>query len=179
MTRVIVLVILAGVLGGCIKAPEIVLVDRATALEQQAAGSFTDIEKRLMRTGLSARPVPLTPDQLQALGIRQPPLVDSTDLTDADQVDMLLKQHCIGEARDGTLIDTNEACKGGADRGLALKLIERQNQARQQLWRFLQNRQPATPAPALRRTWREAHVRALVCGGWMQREDGGWEAKSC
>ena len=28
---------------GCLKAPEIVMVDRATALEQQAAGSFDDL----------------------------------------------------------------------------------------------------------------------------------------
>lgn len=166
-------------LSGCIKAPEIVLVDRATALEQQAAGSFSDIEKRLMQSGFSARPVPLTPDQLQTLGIRQPPLVDTTDLTDADQVDALLKQHCIGEARDGILVDTNKSCRGASDRGLAVKLIERSNQARQQLWRYLQSRQPATSPDALRRAWREAHVRGLVCGGWMQREDGSWESKGC
>lgn len=164
---------------GCIKAPEIVLVDRATALEQQAAGSFTDLEKRLMESGVTTRPVPLTPDQLQALGIRQPPLVDSTDLTDADQIDLLLKQRCIGEGRDGTLVDTNESCLGAADRALAVKLIERTNRARQQLWRFLQERQPQSAPQTLRRSWREAHLRGLVCGGWLQRDDGNWEAKSC
>ncbi|HRI53978.1 MAG TPA: DUF1318 domain-containing protein [Pseudomonadota bacterium] len=167
------------VAAGCIKAPEIVLVDRATALEQQAAGSFPELEGRLMHSGLAARPVPLTPDQLQALGIRQPPLVDNTDMTDADQVDALLKQSCIGEARDGTLVDTSESCRGAADRALAVKLLERTNQARQQLWRYLQARQPATPPAELRRAWRAAHPRGVVCGGREQQEDGKWESKPC
>lgn len=179
ISRALCALLFLSAITGCIKAPEIVLVDRATALEQQAAGSFTDLEKRLMESAVTTRPVPLTPDQLQALGIRQPPLVDSTDLTDADQLDLLLKQRCIGEGRDGTLLDTNDSCQGAADRALAVRLIERTNRARQQLWRYLQDRQPQSAAPSLRRAWREAHLRGLVCGGWMQRDDGGWEAKPC
>lgn len=178
MTRLLACAVLC-IAASCIKAPEIVVNDRATALEQQALGSFTELERQLMKSGLSAQPVPLTPDQLQALGIRSPPLVDGTDLTDADQIDSLLKQHCIGEARDGTLADTYESCRGAADRGLAVRLLERVNQARQQLWRFLKSRQPQTPPAVLRATWRQAHLRGVVCGGWVQREDGSWEAKSC
>ena len=34
---------------GCIRAPEIVLVDRATALEEQAAGSYSELERKLAR----------------------------------------------------------------------------------------------------------------------------------
>lgn len=178
MTRYVVCAVLCAA-AGCIKAPEIVLNDRATALEQQASGSFTELERQLLQSGISVRPVPLTPDELQALGIRQPPLVDNTDLTDADQVDALLKQHCIGEARDGTLADTYESCRGAADRGLAVRLLERVNQARQQLWRFLQARQPEAAPSALRHAWRQSHLRGVVCGGWVQRDDGGWEAKPC
>jgi hypothetical protein len=168
-----------GALLGCIKPPAIVLVDRATALEQQAAGSFPDLERKLMRNGITAQPVPLTPDQLQALGIRQPPLLDNVGLTEADQVDALLQQRCIGEARDGTLMDTHESCRGAADREAALSLIQRVNLARQQLWRYLQARQPQTPPADLRRTWRQAHYRGVICGGWVQKDDGTWEAKPC
>lgn len=164
---------------GCIKPPAIVLVDRATALEQQAAGSFPDLERKLMRTGITSQPVPLTPDQLQALGIRQPPLVDNIGLTEADQVDALLQQRCVGEARDGMLADTHESCRGAADHEQAVVLIERVNLARQQLFRYLQARQPQTPPTDLRRTWRQAHLRGVICGGWVQKDDGSWEAKPC
>ncbi len=52
------------------------MVDRATALEQQAAGSFDELEQQLARAAIAPRPVPLTPEQLEALGIAPPPLVD-------------------------------------------------------------------------------------------------------
>ena len=168
---------------GCIRAPEIVLVDRATALEQQAAGSFAELEKKLARATLAPRPVPLTPEQLEALGIPPPTLVDATERTDADRVDDLLKQHCIGEAKDGTLVDTKDACKGAADRAVLLALIERTNAARQQLWRWMKARAPQQPKARtleeVRRAWHGEHARGVVCGGWLQRDDGGWEEKKC
>src|SRR5688572_3099654 len=110
-------VLVAAILvGGCIKAPEIVMVDRATALEQQAAGSFTELERKLTRAAISPQPVALTPEQLESLGIPPPNMVDKTERTDADRVDDLLKQRCIGESKEGTLIDTPDACKGAADK---------------------------------------------------------------
>ena len=118
---------------GCIRAPEIVMVDRATALEQQAAGSFDDLDRSLTRSGIVPRPVPLTPAQLEALGIKPTALVDETDLTDADRIDALLRLHCVGEGRDGLLADTHGACRGFADRGTSVVLIERVNRARAQL----------------------------------------------
>ena len=91
------------------------MVDRATALEQQASGSFDDLELKLDRAAIEPRPVPLTPEQLEALGIRPAPLVDESDLTDADRLDGLLAQHCVGEGKDGLIVDTRDACKGAAD----------------------------------------------------------------
>lgn len=177
MTRLLILILLFA--PACIRAPEIVLVDRATALEQQAAGSFTELEKKLGRAGIAPRPVALTPAELQTLGIRPPPLVDETELTDADRLDALLKRHCIGEAKDGTLADTFKACRGAADRAQALVLLERANAARQQLWRWMQSRRPEASLDDVRRAWRAAHLKGVVCGGWVQRDDGGWEAKTC
>jgi Protein of unknown function (DUF1318) len=177
MRRVLVCAI---ALSGCIKAPEIVLVDRATALEQQAAGSFTELETKLARSAMAPKPAPLTPEQLEALGIPPPAIVDDTERTDADRLDALLQQHCVGEGKDGALVETHDACKGAADRAQLSTLVERANNARQQLWRWMRER--ATPKPALddvRRAWTKTHARGVVCGGWLQRDDGGWEEKKC
>ena len=164
---------------GCIHAPEIVVVDRATALEQQAAGSFQEIEKKLSRQAVALQPVALTPDQLEAMGFRPEPLIDKTEMTEADRIDGLLRQHCMGEAGDGTIADTFESCIGAADRGLIQAMVEKVNQARQQLWRWMHQRRPEVPTDELRRAWRAAHVRGVVCGGWIQADDGKWEAKKC
>jgi hypothetical protein len=166
-------------MGGCIRAPEIVLVDRATALEQQAAGSFNDLERKLTRAAIAPQPVPLTPDQLEALGIPPPQLVDKVDATDADRVEDLVKQHCVGEAKDGTLVETHEACKGAADRAAMLTLVERTNSARQQLWRWMRERRKGVTLDGVRQSWHAAHLDGVACGGWIQKDDGTWEAKKC
>ncbi|WP_394844528.1 DUF1318 domain-containing protein [Pendulispora brunnea] len=164
---------------GCFGAPEFVTVDRATALEQQAAGSFPDLERKLNRASITPRPVPLTPKQFEALGIKPIRFVDTTEMTDADLVDGLLVQHCIGEGRDGLLVDTHSACIGAADHEDALELVQRVNGARIQLWRWMHEQRPAVSAEELRRTWREVHLRGVVCGGWVQVGPEQWEAKRC
>jgi uncharacterized protein YdbL (DUF1318 family) len=164
---------------GCIRAPEIVLVDRATALEQQAAGSYAELERKLARATMAPRPAPLTPEQLETLGIAPPSLVDDTERTDADRVDALLTQHCVGEAKDGVLVETHDACKGAADRAQANELIERTNTARQQLWRWMKERKHERSLDEVRRAWHGEHARGVVCGGWLQRDDGKWEEKKC
>jgi hypothetical protein len=164
---------------GCFKPPEIVMVDRATALEQQASGSFDDLELRLDRAAIEPRPVPLTPAQLEALGIRPAPLVDESELTDSDRVDGLLAQHCLGEGKDGLIVDTRNACRGGADPQEAQVLRERVNGARRQLWRWMHDQRPDVPEADLKHAWRDNHVRNVVCGGWVEGSDGKWEAKPC
>lgn len=173
------LLLCTALLFACIRPPEIVLVDRATALENQAGGSYQDLEKRLLRQGVTARAVPLTPDDLLSLGVRPPALTDEIDQTEADRMDQWLQQRCVGEARDGTLVETRETCRGTVDRALLRAAVDRTNRARQQLFRFLQGRKPETPAAELRRTWRAAHLRNVVCGGWVQGDDERWEAKKC
>jgi hypothetical protein len=164
---------------GCIRAPEIVLVDRATALEQQAAGSYAELERKLARATMAPRPAPLTPEQLETLGIAPPSLVDDTERTDADRVDALLAQHCIGEAKDGLIVETHDACKGAADRAQANELIERTNSARQQLWRWMKERKHERSLDEVRRAWHGEHARGVVCGGWIQGDDGKWAEKKC
>ncbi|MCL2776981.1 MAG: YdbL family protein [Polyangiaceae bacterium] len=176
-----VLAILLAGTAGCIGAPDIVMVDRATALEQQAGGSFNDLERKLSRTSIQARPVPLTPKQFEALGIKPLPLQDTTELTDADRVDALLTQHCIGEGRDGLLVETRAACVGVVDRAEARDLIGRVNQARRQLWRWMHEQRPGASAEQIQKTWSRVHARGVVCGGWIESEGeaGKWEAKKC
>lgn len=177
MIRTLSLTVLLTV--GCVHPPEIVMVDRGTALEQQAGGSFGDLERKLSRTSIEARPVPLTPKQFEALGIKPLPISDTTDLTDADLVDGLLIQHCIGEGREGLLVDTHRACVGAADHAETLALVERVNQARLQLWKWMHEQRPAASVDDLRKTWRTVHVRGVVCGGWIEGDAGAWESKTC
>jgi hypothetical protein len=163
----------------CVKAPDIVIVDRATALEEQAGGSFADLEADLSDAAIAPVPVPLTPAQLEALGLKPLTLVNSTELTDADRVDGLLRQHCLGEGADGLLVDTHGDCHGAEDRARAIELLERVNQARVQLWHWMHEERPAVPEVELRKSWRRAHLTGVVCGGWLQNANGGWEIKKC
>ena len=167
------------VLAGCFKPPEIVMVDRATALEQQASGSFDDIELKLDRAAIEPRPVPLTQDQLLELGIRPAPLVDESELTESDRLDGLLAQHCVGEGKDGLIVDTRESCRGGADPEEVQTLVDRINGARHQLWRWMHDQRADVPEADLRREWHDHHVRNVVCGGWVEGSDGRWQAKAC
>ncbi len=177
--RLSFIVLLASMSTGCIRPPEIVLVDRATALEQQASGSFDELETELQRNASKPRPIPLTPEQIEAVGIRQQPFVDQSELTDAGRVDLLLKQHCLGEAKDGTLVDTPTACRGAADRDLIATLVQRVNLARLQLWQWLHERQPKRSVEELRHAWHDAHLHGVVCDGWVQHVDDKWGGKGC
>lgn len=173
--------VLAGALAvaGCIKAPELVVVDRATALEHQASGSYAELEKKLARASVTPRPVPLTPAELESLGMSSGAMADQTETTDADRVDEMQRRHCVGEARDGLLVDTSDVCHGAVDRDEIVKLVDRVNHARGQLWRWMHDQRPELSLDELRARWRKAHVTSVVCGGWIQGDDGTWGAKSC
>jgi hypothetical protein len=164
---------------GCIKAPEIVMVDRATALEQQASGSYPELEKKLALAAVTPRPVPLTPDQLEALGMAPASLADQTEMTDADRVDDMLRRRCIGEGKSGLLVDTSDVCHGAVDHDELAQRIDRVNRARAQLWRWMHEQRPELSVDELRNRWRKTHVTSVVCGAWIEGEDGTWGAKSC
>ena len=164
---------------GCIKPPEIVMVDRATALEQQASGSFSDLEARLDKAAVEPRPVPLTPEQLTALGAKAAPRADNVEVTDADRVDALLVQHCIGEGAGGLLADTHDQCKGAADPDEVAAVLDRVNRARRQLWKWMHEQRSDLSVDDLRKSWREAHLRGVACGAWIEVEEGKWQGKGC
>lgn len=181
-------------LTGCITAPAVVIVDRRTALEQQASGSFRGLEEELEQAGLVPRPAPLTPAQLGASGVRREGLeaTDSDDETgDAVRTDALLIKRCLGEALDGTLVLTLDPCTGTLDVPSVDRLVERVNRNRRQLWRWLaaqtrgrgrdQGRDQTREKPddEIRAAWRQIHLAGLVCGGAYQVAGGAWEIKKC
>ncbi|MCE9669837.1 YdbL family protein [Myxococcus stipitatus] len=164
---------------GCIRAPEIVMVDRATALEEQAAGSFKDMEQRLARAGMSPTPVPFTPNQLEELGIQPTPLVENLGKTQADRLDDLLWRHCVGEGKDGLLAVTRRNCRAGRLSPDDVALVERVNRSRLQLWQWMRTVRPDVSEETVRRNWHQAHAAGVICGGWVEAADGTWGEKKC
>ena len=55
MNRAIGILVLSGALGACV-APNVVVVDQKTALEQQAAGGYPELENQLEQAGMSPAP---------------------------------------------------------------------------------------------------------------------------
>jgi len=169
-------------LGACVSAPAVVIVDRKTAVEQQASGSFRGLEDDLEQAGLAPRPASLTPAQLSAAGVAGPGLAASDqddEGNDAVRADALLVKRCVGEALDGTLALTIEPCTGTIDVPLVGRLIERVNRERRQLWRWIAGQSPGKTQDEVRATWRATHLVGVVCGGQIQRAGGAWEIKRC
>jgi hypothetical protein len=177
MNRVLLLALLATT--GCVKMSEIVVTDRVTALEEQAGGSFDELELKLTRAGIAPRPLPLTPDQLAALGLRRPEKLRDPDATPMDLIDRSLRQRCVGEGRDGLLVETPQACKGAVDREALARAVEGTNRSRGALWDWMQKERPRSSLDEVKRAWTEAHRRGVVCGGWVQLADGTWESRKC
>lgn len=167
----------------CVRAPDVVIVDRNTALEQQAAGSFRGLEEELEQAGLLPRAVPLTAAQLEAAGVTRGTTGDEVDevssLPDSLRVDSLLVSRCVGEALNGTVVLTVPTCTGAMDVPQTNRLIERVNRNRRQLWQWLAERSGGKSPDEAQERWREVHVAGLVCGGQLQQTGGSWEVKKC
>jgi hypothetical protein len=169
----------------CIHAPDVVIVDRRTALEQQAGGRYGALEEELEQQGVNARPEPFTSGQLAASGWKtgedgQALASLYNELSaDADRIDQLLVRRCVGEALAGTLAETREPCSGGVDPESVGTLVERANRNRRQVWLYIQARNPSTSLEDVQAAWRERHLTDLVCGGHLQADDGKWTVKPC
>lgn len=172
------------VLPGCIKAPAVVIVDRTTALEQQASGRFVALERELTQAGVSARPQPYTRQQLEAVGWTTPRERDAiarlaeAALRDQERLDGLLLRRCIGEANTGDLILTREACQGAVDPASVARLTVRANRDRRQMWLYLRQKTRRSAAD-VRKAWRAVHLIEIPCGAWVQDSGGAWSAKKC
>jgi hypothetical protein len=164
-------------LPACIKAPDIVVIDRATALEREAAGQFPRLERELERAGTKPKPSPLTREQLEAIGLPRPVLEEESG-SDAERIDALLKDRCLGEASDGTLAETRDSCTVKEVPHMSA-LVERANRDRLQIWEWLKAQKPARSLEDVRKAWRDVHLRGVVCGGQVQQPDGSWAPKKC
>ena len=167
-------------LASCVRAPDVVIVDRKTALEQQAQGSFRGLEEDLEQAGILPRPAPLTAAQLATAGV-QTSAEESDDaegLPDSLRADTLLVARCVGEAADGTLTLTVNTCTGAMDVPQTTRMVERVNRNRRQLWQWLAEREKRSPAE-VQAAWRTVHLEGVICGGQVQKADGSWEVKRC
>ena len=165
------------VASACVRAPNIVVVDRATALEMEAAGKYPRLDRELETAAIGGRPAPLSREQMEAAGQPRPKL-DESETTDAERVDELLVIACLGEGFDGALVETQKTCAVKNVPHLGT-LLERANRDRSQVWEWLRTQRPARSMAEVRRAWREVHLRGLPCGAQLQRADGGWERKKC
>ncbi len=176
---------LATTLGGCIRAPDVVIVDRRTALEAEAAGRFAELEEALDVAAIRPQPSPLTRATLEAAGWRPSAEDDAieamtrTHRDEATRVDDLLRRKCIGESLAGTLRPTPSTCAGAVDAADVGRVIERINRSRQQIWLWMARKAPGVSAESLQRSWRKHHLERVVCGGWVEVEPETWRQKAC
>jgi len=178
------LAIATSALPACV-APNVVVVDQKTALEQQAAGGYPALENDLEQAGMAPAPEPFGREELasgreqgggSALGELAELYVKSQ--SDADAIDRLLLQRCIGEARSGLLEPRPGDCVGAADATEMARLLGRENLHRRQLWQLLASERNVSTESVLP-VWRELHLAQVVCGGLVEQAEGRWEPKSC
>ncbi|CCE25516.1 MULTISPECIES: DUF1318 domain-containing protein [Methylotuvimicrobium] len=173
-------------LAACISAPDVVLLDRKTILEEQAAGELLTLANALRESAIVPQAVPYTRGQLEAAGtdlshdaLGRLVQLQQIPLSEIDYLDNLLVGRCIGEARSGLLIETPATCTGPAATVRTSAAVQRVNRSRKQLWRYLQEHNPESSSVQIRDIWRQRHLQALVCGGQVQQDSGEWDIKQC
>jgi hypothetical protein len=171
-------------LPGCV-APNVVVVDQKTALEQQAAGGYPALENDLEQAAMSPAPEPFAREELAGGSERNGdgPLGEIAALyakseSDADSIDRLLLQQCIGEALSGLLEPRPSDCIGAADANEMARLLGRENLHRRQLWQLMASERKLS-LERVQPVWRELHIEQVVCGGLIEQSAGSWGAKSC
>ncbi len=173
-------------LAGCISAPNVVLMDQKTALEQQAAGEFRALENDLQQAGISPKGEDITRSQLEGKdadpgrsSMGEIAQLYSEVQSDAGLVDRLLAAHCIGEALDGLLRQTPERCTEEVDTAEINRVVQRTNLHRRQIWKIVQKQKPDASEDEIRDAWRARHLKRVVCGGLIQVNAQTWEGKKC
>jgi hypothetical protein len=165
--------------------PNVVVVDQKTALEEQAAGGYPALENDLEQAGMAPAPEPFAREELASRRERggSGPLGELAQLyakseSDADAIDRLALQHCIGEAASGLLEPRPSDCVGAADATEMARLLGRENLHRRQLWQLLA-RERKVSVDRVQPVWRELHLEQVICGGLVETGSGQWGPKSC
>ena len=178
------LVVLGVSLVGCV-APNLVVVDQKTALEQQAAGGYPALENDLEQAGLASAPEPFAHEEL-ATGRERAGRAELGELaelyvkvaTDADAIDQLLLRGCVGEAQSGLLEPRPSDCIGATDAAELTRLVGRENLHRRQLWQLMARQRDGSVEGA-QQAWRALHVAQVVCGGLIEVRATEWSHKAC
>ncbi|MCG8423414.1 MAG: DUF1318 domain-containing protein [Proteobacteria bacterium] len=180
------LILMAGLWAGCVKAPDVMLTDQKTALEKQAAGEFRALENDLHQAGIEPKGEDIPREAMEG---KDPNMGTSTlgemvqlysaVQTDAEWIDQLLVIGCVGESRSGLLLQTPNQCTETVDTAQLTRVVERTNLHRRQLWRLIKERQPQSSDEQIRATWREVHLKRVVCGALIEKEDKSWQQKEC
>ena len=175
-----------GAVAGCITAPDVVIIDQKTALEQQAAGRFPELENDLLQLGLQPGVEPFTRAQLEAGGwgkawgdLGAVVQIYGGVRDDRAKLDDHLVRSCIGEGQQGLLVATPDACQGSTDEDEVASLVARGNRHRRQAWRWMAERTPGRTPEELAVRWREVRLQEVPCGGWVQGDEGSWATKEC
>jgi len=172
--------------GGCITAPNVVLLDHKTALEQQAAGELHPLENRLLQEGIQPKAEDIPGEKLEKAGagsgegtLGEVARLYSAVQSDADLIDSMLSARCLGEGTDGLLQPTPDACRREVDTAELARVVGRENMHRRQIWKVIARQKPGASADEIRDKWRRVHLQRVVCGGWIETAEGKWEAKPC
>jgi uncharacterized protein YdbL (DUF1318 family) len=182
--RAVGVLLLVSSVEACVAA-NVVVVDQKSALERQAAGDYPTLENDAEQAGLSPAPEAFTREELVAGRARQgrgalgelAELIVSGE-SDADTIDRLLLQRCVGEASSGLLAPRPVDCIGAADSTELVRVIGRENLHRRQLWQLMAT-EHAVSADRARRLWREQHLEQVVCGGFVESGRETWGPKAC
>lgn len=173
-------------LSACISAPDVVMLDRKTVLEEQASGELLPLANALREAAIVPKGVPFTRGRLEEAGVDlghdalgQLVQLQQLPLSELDYLDNLLVRRCIGEARSGLLVETPETCSRDQPAIRTSAAIQRVNRSRKQLWQYLYERKPAERQETIRHLWRQRHLATVPCGGQIQDDEGLWSIKAC
>jgi len=166
----------------CIKAPPIAVVDNRTALEIQAAGEYPELEFQSADAVLHPGPSPISPQELASsagLAAADAELqLFVVSKSDAQYIDTMLANGCLGEGQEGLLKYTPDRCDAEVQVSELLRAASRHNLHRRQIWEYLASRVPGRSPAEARDAWRSVHLEHVRCGTWVE-QDGAWSQKPC
>lgn len=184
--RRLTLLFLVGLMSGCIKAPNtLYMVDEKTALEKQATGEFASLETELSGALLKPAVQPYLASELgagqrsEATELASLSSIYNLELNEQERVNLLLVRRCVGESMDGLLVQTASTCAGATDVTEVVALVQRVNRNRKQLFSWIGKNSPSLDEKTIVERWREAHLKAVICGGQIELKVGVWGVKEC